>query len=450
MTTHYDIISIGGGSGGIATANRAAQYGAKAAVVEVGKLGGTCVNVGCVPKKVMWYAAHHAEAIKEARDYGFDVQQNGFDWTALVAKRSAYITRLNGLYEKGLNNNGVQYIEGYAKFVDVKTIEVAGQQYTADRFVIATGGQPIVPNIPGAELGITSDGFFELTEQPKKAVVIGAGYIAVELAGVLNALGTDTSLVVRKHKPLRAFDDDITDALVGELKSTGVDLIDHANVQSVADAGNGLKTITLDNGTVIDDVDCLLWAIGRRANTEGLNLSAAGVTVLPNAEVPSDEWEETNVAGIYSIGDINGKAALTPVAIAAGRRLADRAFNGMSDRKLDYSVIPTVIFTHPPIGTIGPSEAQAREQFGDDNIKVYKSSFAPMSHAFNEHKPATVVKLIVQGEDEKVVGVHAIGPGVDEMMQGFGVAVSMGATKAQFDNTIAIHPTLSEELVTLR
>lgn len=449
MTKHYDIISIGGGSGGIATANRAAQYGAKAAVVEVNKLGGTCVNVGCVPKKVMWYAAHHADAIKEAADYGFDVTQNSFNWTELVEKRQAYITRLNGLYEKGLNNNGVDYIQGYAKFVDAKTIEVDGQQYTADRFIIATGGRPTVPVVPGAELGITSEGFFELTEQPKKAIVVGAGYIAVELAGVLHALGTETTLVVRKHKPLRAFDDDITDALVRGMQQQGIRIVTHANVAGVSDAGNGDKAIQLDTGETLN-ADTLLWAIGRHANTAGLNLEAAGVNVLPNGEIPSNEWEETNVEGIYSIGDINGKAALTPVAIAAGRRLADRAFNNMHDRKLDYSIIPTVMFTHPPIGTIGLSEAEAIDTFGKDDIKIYKSSFNPMSHAFSEHKPPTMVKLVVQGVDEKVVGVHAIGPGVDEMMQGFGVAVNMGATKAQFYNTIAIHPTLSEELVTLK
>lgn len=449
MSKHYDLISIGGGSGGIATANRAAQYGARAAVVEGGRLGGTCVNVGCVPKKIMWYAAHHAEAITEAQNYGFNVAQQGFNWTELVAKREAYIARLNAIYGRNLNNNGVELIEGLARFVDSKTIEVNGERYTADRFVIATGGKPVVPDVPGAELGITSDGFFALERQPQKALVIGAGYIAVELAGVLNALGTQTSLVVRKHKPLRNFDDDIVDALVKGMQETGIELISHANVERVDAASEGKRTVYLDNGRVIEEVDALIWAIGRQANSADLNLAAAGVEVQANGVIPADEYEATNVPGIYAVGDVNGKAALTPVAIAAGRRLADREFNNMAGRKLDYSVIPTVIFTHPPIGTVGLSEAEARAQYGDE-VKTYKSSFAPMSHAFAAHKPPTVVKLVVTGAEERVVGVHAIGPGVDEMTQGFGVAVSMGASKADFDNTIPIHPTLAEELVTLR
>lgn len=450
MTKQYDLICIGGGSGGIATANRAAQYGAKVAVIESKKLGGTCVNVGCVPKKVMWYAANHAQGLKDARDFGFDVSDAPFSWTELVQKREAYIQRLNGLYEKGLNNNGVDYIHGAAKFVDTHTIEVDGTQYTANKFVIATGGLPVVPKIDGAEHGITSDGFFELTEQPKRAVVIGAGYIAVELAGVLNTLGTDTSLVVRKDKPLRAFDADIVNKLVEGMKQEGVKLVSHANVTRVERSSSGQKTVTLDTGEVLDNVDAVIWAIGRKANTQALNVAAAGVLVEPNGNILSNEFEQTNVPHIYSVGDINGKAALTPVAIAAGRRLADREFNGQAGRKMDYSLIATVIFSHPAIGTVGLSQEQAEAQYGADSISVFKSAFNPMSHAFNEHKPATMVKLVVHKESDKVLGIHAIGPGVDEMIQGFAVAMGMGATKADFDNTVAIHPTLSEELVTLK
>lgn len=450
MAQQYDLICIGGGSGGIATANRAAQYGAKVAVIEANKLGGTCVNVGCVPKKIMWYAANHAQSLKDARDFGFDVPPTPFDWTDLVTKREAYIHRLNGLYEKGLNNNGVDYVHGFAKFVDTHTIEVNDKQYSAKKIVIATGGQPTVPDIEGAQYGITSDGFFELTEQPKRAVVIGAGYIAVELAGVLNALGTDTHLVVRKVKPLRAFDDDIIDALVAGMQKEGIELHAHANVAKVEKLSSGAKRVHLDTGQTLEDVDTLIWAIGRKANTHQLNLSHVGVDVLANGDVPSNELEQTNIPHIYSIGDINGKAALTPVAIAAGRRLADREFNDQTGRKLDYSLIATVIFSHPAIGTVGLSQTQAEAEYGAENITIFKSAFNPMSHAFNDHKPATMVKLVVHKTTDKVLGAHAIGPGVDEMIQGFAVAMGMGATKEDFDNTVAIHPTLSEELVTLK
>lgn len=450
MTQQYDLICIGGGSGGIATANRAAQYGAKVAVIEMNRLGGTCVNVGCVPKKVMWYAANHAQGLKDARDFGFDVPPTPFNWSDLVEKREAYIHRLNGLYEKGLNNNGVDYIHGFAKFVNAHTIEVDGTQYTSNKFVIATGGMPVVPEIDGAEHGITSDGFFKLAEQPKRAVVIGAGYIAVELAGVLNTLGTDTHLVVRKDKPLRAFDSDIVNKLVEGMAQDGIKLITHANVTKIEKLSSGQKTVTLDTGEVLENIDAVIWAVGRTANTHNLNLASTGVTVEANGNVPSNEFEETNVPHIYSVGDINGKAALTPVAIAAGRRLADREFNNQAGRKLDYSLIATVIFSHPAIGTVGLSEEQAQAEHGADNITIFKSAFNPMSHAFNEHKPATMVKLVVHKETDKVLGAHAIGPGVDEMIQGFAVAMGMGATKADFDNTVAIHPTLSEELVTLR
>ena len=451
MTTHYDLISIGGGSGGIAMANRAAQYGAKVAVIERGNLGGTCVNVGCVPKKVMWYAANYAAAIEEARDYGFNVAAKNFDWSSLVEKRTQYIFRLNDIYRKSLGNHGVDVKRGHARFISTNTIEVDNRQYTADRFVIATGGRPTVPqNIPGAESGITSDGFFELTTQPKKAVVVGAGYIAVELAGVLNSLGTETHLVVRKEKPLRAFDHDIVDALVEGMQRDGPNLINHSQIVSIKDMGQGLKSVLLDSGIVLNDVDALIWAIGRHPNTDALNLDAAGVHALDNGVVPANEWEESNIPHIYSIGDVNGKAALTPVAIAAGRRLADRLYGGQEGRKLKYDLIPTVIFSHPAIGTVGLSEARARQEYGDAQVRIYMADFTPMSHTFTRHKPATKVKLVVSGDREKIRGVHAIGPGADEMMQGFAVAVNMGATKEDFDNTVAIHPTLSEELVTLR
>ncbi|MGM0564971.1 MAG: glutathione-disulfide reductase [Pseudomonadota bacterium] len=449
MSQHFDIICIGGGSGGIATTNRAARHGAKAAVVEANRLGGTCVNVGCVPKKVMWYAAAHAEAIHEAADFGFDVRLSGFDWNTLYERREAYIRRLNGLYAKGLEGNGATHIQGFARFVDPHTIEVDGKHYTADRFVIATGGRPSWPDIPGAEYGITSDGFFDLQEQPGKALVVGAGYIAVELAGVLNALGTETTLAVRGERPLRHFDQDLSESLHRGMAESGLLVRDNSQVERLVREKDGSLTAHFKDGGQLDGIDSVIWAIGREANTRELNLDAAGVEHRDNGQIPSNEWEQTNVEHIHALGDITGKAELTPVAIAAGRRLADRIYGGMEGRKLDYSLIPTVIFSHPPIGTIGLSEQEAREQHGDA-VTVYKSSFNPMSHAFSEHKPPTMVKLIVLGKEEKIIGLHAIGPGVDEMTQGFAIPMSMGATKEDFDNTIPIHPTLAEELVTLK
>lgn len=453
---HFDLICLGGGSGGIACANRAAQYGKKVAVIEGGKLGGTCVNVGCVPKKIMWYAANALANIHQAGDFGIDATVNDFSWQDLIAKRTAYIARLNGLYEQGLNKNGVQYFQGFGKFVDNKTIKVGNTLLSADKIIIATGARSAIPNIEGADLGIDSDGFFALKEQPQKVVIVGAGYIAMELAGVLASLGSEVICVLRKERPLRHFDADIIHALMEDMQSHGVRFVTHSQVARVSassalspKAQSNLHQVTLDNGEVIDHVDALIWAIGRVANSADLGLENTQIKVEPSGEILSDEWEQTNIEGVYAIGDINGKAQLTPVAIAAGRRLADREFNGQTGRKVDYSLIPTVIFTHPPIASVGMSEAAARAAY-NDNVQVFQSRFKPMSHAFSAAPPPTIVKLLVRADDQKVLGVHAIGFGVDEMLQGFAVALKMGATKADFDDTIAIHPTLSEELVTLR
>lgn len=448
MVKEYDYIVIGGGSGGIASANRAAMHGAKVILFEGKEVGGTCVNVGCVPKKVMWYGAQVAETLhRYAGEYGFDVTINKFDFATLKANRQAYIDRIHGSYERGFDSNGVERVYEYARFVDPHTVEVAGERYTAPHILIATGGHALYPNIPGSEYGITSDGFFELDEVPKRTAVIGAGYIAVEVAGVLNALGSDTHLFVRKDRPLRTFDKDIVDVLVDEMAKSGPTLHTHANVTEVVKNADDSLTISFDNGETIT-VDCLIWAIGRAANTSGFGLEKTGVKLTEKGTIYSDEFENTSVPGIYALGDVTGKLDLTPVAVKAGRQLSERLFNNKADAKLDYTDVATVVFSHPVIGSVGLTEEKAIAKYGAENIKVYKSSFTPMYTALGDNRQPSTMKLVTLGEDEKIIGLHGIGYGVDEMIQGFSVAIKMGATKADFDNTVAIHPTGSEEFVT--
>ena len=450
MVKEYDYIVIGGGSGGIASANRAAMHGAKVILFEGKEVGGTCVNVGCVPKKVMWYGAQVAETLhRYAGEYGFDVTINKFDFATLKANRQAYIDRIHGSYERGFDSNGVERVYEYARFVDPHTVEVAGERYTAPHILIATGGHALYPNIPGSEYGITSDGFFELDEVPKRTAVIGAGYISVEVAGVLNALGSDTHLFVRKERPLRTFDQDIVDVLVDEMAKSGPTLHTHANVTEVVKNADDSLTISFDNGETIT-VDCLIWAIGRAANTSGFGLEKTGVKLTEKVTIYSDEFENTSVPGIYALGDVTGKLDLTPVAVKAGRQLSERLFNNKADAKLDYTDVATVVFSHPVIGSVGLTEEKAIAKYGAENIKVYKSSFTPMYTALGDNRQPSTMKLVTLGEDEKIIGLHGIGYGVDEMIQGFSVAIKMGATKADFDNTVAIHPTGSEEFVTMR
>ena len=450
MVKEYDYIVIGGGSGGIASANRAAMHGAKVILFEGKEVGGTCVNVGCVPKKVMWYGAQVAETLhRYAGEYGFDVTINKFDFATLKANRQAYIDRIHGSYERGFDSNGVERVYEYARFVDPHTVEVAGERYTAPHILIATGGHALYPNIPGSEYGITSDGFFELDEVPKRTAVIGAGYIAVEVAGVLNALGSDTHLFVRKDRPLRTFDKDIVDVLVDEMAKSGPTLHTHANATEVVKNTDDYLTISFDNGETIT-VDCLIWAIGRAANTSGFGLEKTGVKLTEKGTIYSDEFENTSVPGIYALGDVTGKLDLTPVAVKAGRQLSERLFNNKADAKLDYTDVATVVFSHPVIGSVGLTEEKAIAKYGPENIKVYKSSFTPMYTALGDNRQPSTMKLVTLGDDEKIIGLHGIGYGVDEMIQGFSVAIKMGATKADFDNTVAIHPTGSEEFVTMR
>lgn len=448
--THFDLICIGGGSGGIASARRAAEYGARVAVIESARLGGTCVNVGCVPKKLFWYAANTAEALENAPVFGFQgiPAEPAFDWAHFKRERDAYIARLNGIYENNLAKSGVTLIRGHARFVEKNLIDVNGKTYRADHIIIATGGKPHIPAIPGAEHGATSDDFFALETQPKTAVIAGGGYIACEIAGVLQALGTQTHLIIRGERPLRQLDADISDTLADAMRAQGITLHTQSEIAQVGKTGDTLR-ITLKNGATLES-DWLMWALGRQANTAALQLENAGIHAKDNGDIPVDAWQNTEQTGIYAIGDNTGALALTPVAIAAGRRLAARLFNGEHDAKLDYDNIPSVMFTHPPIGTVGLGETAAVKAHGADNIKTYRAAFTPMARTFAAHKPKTLMKLITLGAEEKIIGIQMIGDGVDEMLQGFAVAVKMGATKADFDNTVAIHPTGAEELVTLR
>ncbi|GEQ69051.1 hypothetical protein JCM33374_g2722 [Metschnikowia sp. JCM 33374] len=478
----YDYLVIGGGSGGVASARRAAQYGAKVLLVEsqYNKLGGTCVNVGCVPKKVMWYAADLAHKKEHLNAYGLSdddhhVKHGDFKWGQLKEKRDAYVTRLNGIYERNLQREKVDYIFGRAAFAnengDVEVTLSADQEvsflsksfqkndklvFSADKVLIATGGYAFVPpSVEGSELGTTSDGFFELKEQPKSVAIVGVGYIGVELAGVFQSLGTQVSLIARGDTVLRAFDDiiqtTVTDHYVNKL---GVNVIKNSGSVSKVEKSGDKKKVYLGNGDVLE-VDELIWTVGRKALLD-IGLEKVGVKTNESGHIVADEYQQTANSKIFSLGDVVGNHELTPVAIAAGRKLSNRLFSGQevfAQDKLDYSNIPSVVFSHPEAGSIGLTSKQAIEKYGEDNIKIYNSKFTGMYYAMmnsDEEKAPTAYRIICAGAEEKVVGLHIVGDASAEILQGFGVAVKMGATKKDFDNCVAIHPTSAEELVTMR
>ncbi|SFV88049.1 Glutathione reductase [hydrothermal vent metagenome] len=412
-------------------------------VIEVKIIGGTCVNVGCVPKKVMWFAANTATQIKSAKGFGFDVEWKGLDWQVLKTARDNYINGITSWYDGYLEKLGIDYVHGFGKLVDKNTVSVNGVEYTAEHIVLSPGGEPAVPHIEGAEYGITSDGFFELTALPKKVAVIGGGYIGVELAGVLNALGSEVEIFGRADSLLRGFDSMIQTALDKDYTTHGIRIHHGTTIDRVS----ADKTLFTNHGAFAG-FDEIIWAVGRNPMTQHLGLENVGIKCNQRGFIPTDKFQTTNIDNIFALGDATGRAPLTPVAIAAGRRLADRIYNGMTDRHLDYDNIATVVFSHPPIGTIGLTETEANEKF--DEVKVYKSEFTPMADALLDHKTTTALKLVCVGEDEKVVGCHIMGHGADEMLQGFAVAIRMGVTKKQLDDTVAIHPSSAEELVTMR
>ena len=446
----YDYLVIGGGSGGIASANRAGMHGAKVLLIEGNELGGTCVNVGCVPKKVMWQASSMLEMIhRDAASYGIQSSVENFNFTELVEKREAYIAFLHGAYQRGLDSNNVEVVKGYAVFKDAHTVEVNGELYTAPKILLATGGKPSKMSIPGGELALDSNGFFQLKEQPKKVVMLGAGYIAAELSGVMHGMGTEVHWAYRKERPLRTFDKMLTDNLVEMYQEAGMHLYANSVAKELVKEEDGQTTVYFETGEKIT-ADYVFFAGGRIPNTSKLGLENTEVKVNEKGFIQVDKFQNTSAEGIYAIGDVIGKIDLTPVAIAAGRRLSERLFNGKTEEHLDYNLIPTVVFTHPPIATIGLTEEEAINEHGKEKIKVYRSRFAPMYFALNDYRQKCEMKLVCLGEEEKIIGLHGIGIGVDEMLQGFAVAIKMGATKQDFDNTVAIHPTGAEEFVTMR
>jgi glutathione reductase (NADPH) len=424
MSDQYDLVVIGGGSGGLAAAKRAAEYGARVVLVESGRLGGACVNVGCVPKKVMWNAADLAAGLHDAPEYGFRVTRDGHDWPLMKEKRDAYVLRLNGIHESLLSKYKVELVRGHGRLLDAHTVHAADRSLHGKHILVATGSRPLVPAIPGAELGITSDGFFDLEDRPQRVAVVGSGYIAIEAM-----IGQCT---------LKIFRDE------------GVEVVTSAWPEALARNADGALELTVRDGRRLQPFDTVIWAIGRGPVSDHLGLEKAGVELDSKGYITTDKYQVTSAESIYAIGDITGRAQLTPVAIAAGRRLSDRVFGGMTDRHLDYTNIPTVVFGHPPIGTVGMTEAAARDKYGDDAVKVFTSSFVPMYYALTSVKPRCDMKLVTVGPEQRVVGVHIVGDGADEMLQGFAVAVRMGATKKDFDDTVAIHPTVAEELVTMR
>lgn len=445
----FDLVTIGGGSGGIAAANRAAEYGATVAVIEEDYLGGTCVNRGCVPKKVSWYASRVNAAIQHyGPGYGFKTEKTSFDYAEFLKARDGYVERSRAGYTSRFEKNHIELFEGHARLVSDHEIEVNGEIIYAEHIILATGGRPKMPDVKGIELTDDSDDFFNWTTLPESVAVVGAGYIAVELAGVLDGLGVDTHLVVRHNRPLRKFDSMLADALMEAMEQNGPTLMKHTNFDEYREEDG--KISCYQNGEKLLVVERVIMAVGRQANTETIGLETVDVATDEDGFILVNDRHQTNTPNIYAIGDVIGKIDLTPVAIRAGRQISEFLFNNAKTSEIDYTNVPTVVFSHPAIGTIGYSEEEAIEKFGEDDIKVYRNKFFSMYASASWHREPCYFKLICQGPEETVIGLHGIGEGVDEMIQGFGVAMKMRATKEQFDSVIAIHPTGSEEFVTMR
>jgi glutathione reductase (NADPH) len=448
MTQHWDLIVIGGGSAGLACAQRAAEHGARVVLAEPGAIGGTCVNVGCVPKKIMYHAADLAHGIQDAAGYGFDVTLAGHDWSVLKQRRDAYVRRLHGIYLENLARHDVTLLRSGARLLGAGQVAIGGETLEAPHVVIATGGRPRIPDLPGASAGISSDGFFALERMPASVVIVGSGYVAAELSGVFAALGARVTVAIRHERILRSFDEMLSQRLMMAMRADGIEIVDHAQVSAISTGASGHR-VALAGGQSLGPQECVIWAIGRTPNTAGLGLAAAGVATGARGEIATDLRQDTSAAGVHAIGDVTGRSELTPVAIAAGRRLADRLFGGEQDRHLDYRLIPTVIFSHPPIGAVGLTEAAARAEYGAA-VTVFQGDFMPLYHGMTERRRRAEIKLVTTGPERRIVGLHVIGMGADEMLQGFAVALRMGATKRDFDDTVAIHPTSAEELVTMR
>ena len=441
----FDLFIIGAGSGGVRAARLAAQRGVRVALAESAALGGTCVNVGCIPKKLYSFAAHYAEGFDEARGFGWNVAAPVFDWQALKRNRAVEIARLNDVYDKLLGNAGVTVFEGRARLTGVDAVEVGGKIHRAQRILVATGGWPVPADVPGGELAISSNEVFDLAEFPRRLVVIGGGYIACEFASIFHGLGAAVTQLYRGDQVLRGFDDDVRAFVADEMRKKGVDLRTHVQMERIERTPGGLR-VTLADGTSLD-ADTVLGATGRHPNTAGLGLAEAGVALSANGAVIVDENYRSNVPNIYAIGDVTDRVKLTPVALAEAIALVDRLY-GEGRASVDYALVPTAVFTNPNIGTIGLSEGYARTHF--EHVRVYRTDFRPLRHTLSGSSERILMKLVVDAATDRVVGLHMVGAEAGEIVQGFAVAMKAGATKAQFDTTLGIHPTAAEEFVTMR
>ena len=451
MSYDFDLFVIGAGSGGIATARRAAEYGAKVGVAEFDRLGGTCVNRGCVPKKLMVYASHFPELLADSQGYGWSAVKSSLDWEKMITAVNNEVTRLNGIYKGMLDKSKVEILEGYGTFIDAHTVKVGDRQVTADKILIAVGGYPVKPNIPGIEYAITSDDIFHLKEQPQRLVILGGGYIGSEFACILNGLGSDVTQIIRNDKILRGFDEDLQTEIQQAMGNHGIKILNNSEITGIEKTDSGLKVTVRNNDdaeeTVIVDAVSLA-ATGRKPNTQKLGLENTKVQLDKNGAVIVDKYSQTSEENIYALGDCTDNINLTPVAINEGRALADTVF-GNKSRTMIYENIPTAIFTTPEAATVGMTEAEARAEYGDA-VKVYRSRFRPMYYTLAGKDEKTMMKLVVDQNTDKVVGAHMVGTSAAEIIQGVAIAVKMGATKANFDATVGIHPSSAEEFVTMR
>jgi len=441
----YDLITIGAGSGGVRASRMSAQLGKKIAIAEEGRVGGTCVLRGCVPKKLLVYASHFSDDFETAQGFGWNVPEPDFDWPTLIERKNAELDRLNGVYQRLLRDTGVETIHGFGKVVDPHTVDIGGKLYTAETILLATGSWPFTPNIPGIEHVISSNEALDLPELPKRMVIVGGGYIAVEFAGIFNGLGVEVTEIIRGDAILRGFDEDVRVALSEEMTNAGINIRSECTVRSIekTDAGYSVR---VDHDEIIE-TDLVMYATGRKPKTSGLGLEDVGVEIGSKGQVVVNEFSQTSVPSIYAIGDLTDRMNLTPVALAEGMAFVETVFKG-NPRSVDYDNIPTAVFSQPPIGTVGLTEAQAQEQYGE--VDVYVSRFRNMKLTLTDKQERTFMKIIVDPKSDRVVGCHMVGTDAGEIAQGLGIALKCGATKAQFDATIGIHPTAAEEFVTMR